>query len=360
MTSYVTLCTTKSGVVRTSNTAAETLPGVGSIGAATTRVSSRKSGSTVSTTTTAKTATTSLLGGLVQADAITSTAKVSHSSKGYTRTGSSVFTNLTINGLPVSAKPAKNTTITIPGIATVLLNSQGSSTSSGSHALRVTALRVNLLDGSPLLLPAGRVVVATAAANLHSPTHRRPYGSAYGTKVDLLGVVKSGATAAVYLPCGGSSGVLRKNNVASASLGTALRVGAVKSAAKSTDSAKATVATTNNQVAGVRLLDDKITIDAVTTRASTTRKGSKVTSRSSAGTRVVGLKILGVSRSVSTKENTKISIAGIGTLYLHRAVRTSTGLHVYGVQLTLSTNQSGLLAGSTITVGSAQAGVAAR
>lgn len=358
-TSYVPLCTTYSGKVGTNNTAALDLPQLGHIGAVTTRVSSNKTRTGVYSATTTKTAATSLLGGLVKASAITTSANVSHNSTGYHTSGSSVLVDLRIAGVPVAVRPGRNTVVPIPGVATVTLNGQSGSSSGGYRSQNVTALRIDLLNGNPLGLPAGVVVVGHSNANLHSPTHRRPYGSAYGTKVDVAGVLKSGATASVVLPCGGSS-TTRTNNVVSGSLGSALHVRAVRSTAKSSDSSKQTVAATTNKVAGIDLLGGTVHIDAVEAKATTTRKGSKITSRSSAGTKVVGLTINGVKRSVSTKENTRISILGVGTLYLHRAVRTSTSVQVYAVQLKLLTAQSGLESGAVITVGSAKAGVSAR
>lgn len=358
-TSYVPLCTTVTGKVGTNNTAALDLDQVGHIGAVTSRVSSNKTRTGVYSSTTTKTAGASLLDGLVQASTITTTAKVSHNSSGYHKTGSSVLVGLRVAGIPVSAKPGKNTVIPVPGVATVRLNTQSTYSGGGYQSLNVTALRIDLLNGNPLGLPAGVVVVGYSNANLHSPTHRLPYGSAYGTKVDVGGVLKSGATASVVLPCGGSS-TTKTNNVASAALGSALHVSAVRSTAKSTDSSTKTVAATTNKVAGIDLLGGVVHIDAVEAKATTTRTGSKISSRSSAGTSVVGLSINGVSRKVSTRENTHIDIAGVGTLYLHRAIRTSTGVQVYAVQLRLGSAQAGLGAGAVLTVGAARAGVLAR
>lgn len=357
-TSYVTLCTTRTGKTGTNRTAAVTLPGVGVVGAATTTVSSRKSTHSVYSSTTTRTAGTSLLSGLIQASVLTSTARVTRTSKGYATTGSTVVTGLRVAGVPVSTRPRANSTITLPGIATVRLNSQSGTTSGGVHSKNVVAMRVTLLEGNPLDLPVGTIVVGSANANLHTPTHRRPYGSAYGSYVNLAGVVKSGQTASVVLPCGGTSKT-RTNTVASVHLGSALDVGAVHSSGVSSDTRKRTVARTTTRVAGANLLGDVVHVDAVTAKATTTRTGSTLT-RSSAGTSIVGLRINGVRRSVSSAENQQIGIAGVGTLYLRRAVRSGTSLQVYAVQLKLNTAVSGLDAGTTLTLGSAKAGVSAR
>ncbi|WP_375425894.1 choice-of-anchor P family protein [uncultured Friedmanniella sp.] len=357
-TSSVGLCTTTAPKSASNNTAKIVLPGVGRIGAATTKVTTSKSSGQLTTSTTT-TGSTSLVGDLVQASAITSTAKVKYSSAGYTRAASTVFTNLRVAGTSVTARPGVDTIISIPDVATVRINGQSTSTTNGAHSITVTGLRITLLAGNRLGLPTGDIVVGVATSDLRDPVHRLASGAAYGTLVNVAGVVKSGATAAVGQPCAGSNGVTLTNSVDSTTLGSALHVGAVRSATKSTDTSAKTLSVATNTVAGIDLLDGVVTIDAVEAKAATTAKGTSTPSSSSSGTKVVGLKVNGVSRTVSTAENTSINIAGVGTLYLHRALRTSTGIQVYAVQLKLSTASQGLGVGTVITVGSAKTGVAA-
>lgn len=358
-TSYTTLCTTRTGEVARNNTAAVDRPGVAHIGAATTTVSSVKGTSSVSSVSTSRTGATSLLGGLVRASALTSSAKVTRTSTStYHRTGSAVFTGLRVAGVAVKAKPGANDTITIPHIATVRLNGQYAATTAGSHTLTVTALRVTLLKGNPLDLPVGTIVVGVAAADLHAPTHRLPAGIAFGTRVDAGGVVTSGATAAVGLPCGGSS-TARTNHVGAVDVPAAVHAGAVTTSVKSSDSATKTVSATSATIAGVRLLGGVVTVDAVTVAATTTRTSSAVT-RSSAGTSIVGLNINGVPQTVGSAENSTVHIAGVGTLVLHGTVRTSSGLQVYGLQLNLDTAVGGLTRGTILTVAAARSSVASR
>jgi hypothetical protein len=194
---------------------------------------------------------------------------------------------------------------------------------------------------------------------MHTPTHHRPYGSAFGTELDAAGLVGSGRTAAVYLPCGGTSGKTRTNAVASVDVPGVLSAGAVRSTGKSTDSSSATVAATTASLAEVELLGGVVELGAVDVAATATRKGRSV-ALSSAGTKVAGLKINGRTVSASTRENTRITIAGVGTLHLRRVVKTSVSTTVYGAQLVLDTPQLGLKKGTTLTVGSAKAGVSYR
>ena len=132
--------------------------------------------------------------------------------------------------------------------------------------------------------------------------------------------------------------------------------GVASTTAKSTDSATATNATTSATIADVNLLGGVVTADAVTAKASTTRKGTSLY-RSSAGTSIANLEINGNPVTITIKPNTRINIAGVGTLYLRRSIWNSTGFEVYALQLVLSTAQGGLPAGAVVTAGYAQSGV---
>jgi len=360
-TSYVPMCTSKSDYTRAANAAGLNLPGIASVGAVQTRVRSSRTSTGISSTSTTSTGATSLLGSVVSAKAITTTARSHKSTKGvYSVSGSSVFVGLRVGGRSVTATPSKNTDITVPGIATVRLNAQSTSTKYGAHRQNVTALKVTLLSGNKLGLPVGTIVVGSASATLAPPVHHRAYGYGYGSRLTVGkgSTLSSGATSAVHIPCGGSNGVTLSNNTAAVNLASALRAGATKTTAKSTDTATSTVASTSATTAGANLLGGVVTMDAVTAKASTTRKGSALT-RSTTGTSVVGLKVNGRSVRVSTAENTKVDILGVGTLTLRKAVRSTNGVTVYAAQLVLGSARGGLAAGTVLNVGVAQAGVVA-
>jgi hypothetical protein len=314
-------------VTRSNHTAATTLPGLGSIGAQTTTVQSKKSGSTESSITTASTAGTNLLNGLIQATSIVSRATVSHNSTGYHRIGTTSFVGLKVLGIPRSNNPAKNTTIQLPGIGKVVLNEQSTSASFGHYTMAVNGLHLTVNAVNTAGLPAGQLIISRPLSSLHSP-------------------------------CGGSNGVTRTNGISSTnSQAGAVTTGAAASTAKSTDTATATTATTTSGITGgINLLAGIVTADAATAKATTTRKGTTVT-RSSSGTTIANLKIKGTPVTIPSGANRTVNIAGVGTLYLHRVINESSGLHVYALQLVLSSAQGALPSGAVLTVGSAQSGV---
>jgi hypothetical protein len=200
----------------------------------------------------------------------------------------------------------------------------------------------------------GYIVIANATASIKNVT-QLAYGSAYGSQVDLAGVIKSGATAAVTIPCGGTNGEKIYNNLASLTLPQdAVDIGEARTSAYSSTDDKTAI--TKAIVEDINLLDGVVTVDAVTTKATAVRSGSTVKT-SSYGSSIAGLKINGKGVTFSTKENQKINIAGVGTLYLRKAERTSVSIRVTAVQLVLSTDKLGLKKGTVINVASAKAGV---
>lgn len=364
-TALVPMCTTHPGYARSVHTAAVNLPDTGAtlihIGAVTTNVHSSTSGGTVkshSDTSTAGADITGLLGATV----ITSSATETRTGSTYTPTGRVTFAGLTVAGLslPTNFSPTQDQKFTLAGVGTLLFNHRSLSTSFGAHKLTVTALRIDLTVGNLLGLPTGTIVIGNSSAALHTPTHHLPYGSASGTLLQVGSTVRSGPTAPVYLPCGGTSGATHYNTTSSINVPGALQIGAVHTYARSTDSATATAAYTRSTIASAILLGGIVPLSAITTEARAIRKPHGPMFFSSAGTTIGKLKINGHYQSGAVPSNTKVTIPGVGTLYLHRVLRSSTGVHVIALELVLSQAVSGQKKGTVLIVGSARAGVYSR
>lgn len=352
-------CTTASNVFRENNTAKVTLAKLGTIGAQETRTESVKKGTTQSSITTSTTAATSLLDGLVSFTALKAKATVTLSSSGYSQQGEATFVGLKVGPVTVPDQtPAPNSEIPVAGFGKLILNQQGTLNKFGLHSQGVNGLRLIVSNpANPSGLPVGELVLSYSLASLHSPAFRRAYGVAYATKIQVGEVAQSGASAAVNLPCGGSSGVTRTNNLAVVNLTGVLTTGAGETTARSTDSTTATTATTTAQVAAVNVLDGTVTADAIKAVSSTTKKGSTY-SRSSSGTSIANLKING-GPVLNLGPNSSRTIDGVGTLYVRKSTWSSTGLEVIALQLVLSADQGpGLSKGTVITIGFAQSGVA--
>ncbi|MGH3155845.1 MAG: choice-of-anchor P family protein, partial [Streptosporangiaceae bacterium] len=109
-------------------------------------------------------------------------------------------------------------------------------------------------------------------------------------------------------------------------------------------------------VQGLNLLSGEVAATAIKADVSAAGNPPKLGDHSS----FVGLSVAG-HPAIGDKvpANTKLSLAGIGTLWLHRVLRTSRGITVIMVQLdvTVTGNPFGLKAGTIVNVGYARIGV---
>ncbi|MFC6091728.1 choice-of-anchor P family protein [Saccharothrix lopnurensis] len=139
------------------------LPGIGSLGVVDTEARGVVDGDGERTATAhARTAGVSLLGGLVTADEIRARAAADEDATGAVTTAGGVeLVNLRVNGVPV-VNPAVDLTITIPLVATVVVNEQRSL--AGGAGIAVNALRVRLLTGTELVISHARVTLTRPGA----------------------------------------------------------------------------------------------------------------------------------------------------------------------------------------------------
>jgi hypothetical protein len=354
-TAALPMCTRSIGYTRTNRTAALALPRLGTVGAVTSRVGSSHRGDTRTSSVSTHTARTSLLAGIIRADAISTSAQVSGHGSAYTNTGRTTFVHLHIAGRAIAATAPVNKKLAIPALGTVTLNAQYSAARAGVHYLIVNALVLRVNPTNTAGLPAGTVVIGHSAASLHAPVHRRAYGSAFASTVQVAGHISSGRTAAVYLPCGGSSGATVRNPTAAVHVAGLIATGAATSTAHSSDYSSTTSAATQSRITHINLLNGRIKVNALTTRAQATRS-TKHLSLSSAGTTLTGLVVNGAAQP-ALRPHTSRTVAGLGVLSLGHTVTSRTGLQVYGLRLTLTHSVGATRAGTTITIGGASAGV---
>lgn len=354
-TAFTPLCTTHAGAKHVNKTAKVDLGPAGYIGAATSQVQSAHSGAKSSSIATTHTAYTSLLTGMIKVRAITSGATVTHYASSYGTKGSSNFVGLTVAGKSFPAAVPANSSYSLPGLGTLILNGQHAYDKGGTRTMITTALNLTLGSSNSAGLPAGHIVIGRSTASLRL-TNRVPSGNAYATQISVASVAGSGRTAAVYVPCGGTGNVKNSNDVAKVTIPNGVaNIGVTKSTVNTTDSAAKTVSHSQNRVAGVSLLNGMIKVHALTTQANAAFFDGKRTV-SAAGTKLLGLVVQGKAMS-APKMGQHMSIPGLGTLSFGYARKTKTGIVVYGLRLVLGSAQSGVPAGAVITVGEAGAGV---
>jgi uncharacterized repeat protein (TIGR01451 family) len=132
------------------------LPALGSLGVITTSASGTVSPAGLrSESAQATTATVRLLGGLVSADAVSAVATANEDGAGNVTTGGSVgLVNLRVAGVPV-ANPPVNTSITIPLVASVVINERVVT----PNGVQVNALHITLLSGLQVVVSHAQVAL---------------------------------------------------------------------------------------------------------------------------------------------------------------------------------------------------------
>lgn len=351
------LCTESTGVSDMNSAAAVSIAGVATTGVIDTSVSSSVVGSGSASTAVSTVNGLSLLGGLVSADAVTSASSSIMSGSGYsTSSTGTIFTNAKVLGLPILLNVAPNTKIVLPGVGYVLLNEQISKVTSTSAKLTVNAVHIHITLGGILGLPVGSQIVVASAESSTRASVALLSGFAYGTDVRLAGILDAGRTADVTLACTGDTSE-ETNNVAGVDLPGVLNTGAVHTTAVGTVGTSSTNGETTASVAGLNLLSGLVAATTITADASASTNGSGVT-LSDNGSIFVGLAVSGHPEIVNPSANTHVSIAGLGTLWLHRVIQTSTSIEVRMVELVVDAdNTLGLPIGADVRISVAKVGL---
>jgi hypothetical protein len=334
-------------------TAHANLSKLGQVRAVRTRTrSSLTSTGAVQTVTHAKTGGVSLLGGAIQLKALTATA-AAVGRAGSALTGHSRFMGLRIGGRLFSNNPKPNTTLRIGGLASLTVNAQQITNVDGVRRIKVDALKLTLLHGSHRGRLGTTVIVGQASAAVHQITGSLLRGAASGSQVTVGNLVTSAPTFRSVLPCGNANGNVRFHRGASINLSKLLRTGAVRTRATGrhgltpSSSTKATIARVN-------LLNGLVKVRAIKAQANATKVLGHV-KLSNLGSHFVGLKIHGKPMNDDISPNTKISLLGIGTLWLDRVIKSRRGVQVHMIELVLGHAINGLRKGTVIDVANARA-----
>jgi hypothetical protein len=200
------------------------------------------------------------------------------------------------------------------------------------------------------------VIVGAAASGLDGAVVGRLGGTAYATNLKV-GPATSGSSAPASVPCRGTDGKILTDSTAAVSIPNIGTIGAVRDSARGTDNSTSALAETVSNVAGTNLLSSVISATAIRAEAHTTL-ANNVHKYSDAGSQFVGLHVSGLPAiNDSVKPNTTVVIPGIGTLYLHRVIRSGNAIEVRMIELVLSSARGGLPIGADIKVGVASANI---
>lgn len=351
-------CTSMTGVTHTNTAASVSVPEL-STGTIDTSVASEATSTGIATTSSSTIQNVNALSGLVTATAVQSVSTTSRNSRTGTFSTSAAgteFVGLTVAGVPISGTPAPDTKLTLPGVGYVELNQQTSHVSATKASLRVIGLHIVVTLSTPLAPIGTQIEVGFADSGLGGPVAGLLDGLAYGANANVGSVIIAGKLFPEFLSCLGTSGATKTNTGAALNIPGVLTSGTVADTVEGTASRRSASVTVTSTIQGLNLLSGVVTATVIEANVTATGNPPSYTDNS----HFLGLSVAGFpSIGDNVPPNTKLTLAGIGTLWLHRRFEFSHEIKVIMVQLivTVPGNPAGLAPGTTVNVGYAQASV---
>jgi len=354
-TSFVTLgdCSTKVGAHVTNTAGSVNVPPLFTTGAintsATTSTNMSQSSSHVQQL--------DSLSGLITADNIVAASSTSDSNGTLqvSAAGSS-FTNLVVAGQKIQGTPDPNTKVDLPGLGYVILNEERSTIKSPMAKLVVNMIHVFVTETNAFKIPKGaQIIIADATSKIEIAENAALDGFAYGTKAKLTHTILSGPSALEIMPCLGTDGEVRQNTTAGVNVPKILKTGTVKDTVQGTISSGSTTGETTSTVNGSSLVSALLTAKVIKADSNAATTDSDKFTFNDTGSKFVGLKVSGHPEiNDNVAPNTKVRIAGLGTLWLHRVIKTDNYIEVRMVELVVSeTNKYGIKVGTDVRVATA-------
>lgn len=334
-----------------------------SSGAVTDTVTSTHTTTTAAVHANATVQSANILSGLITADNVTADAFSHATATAATSHGGATFVNLVVLGVPITANPAPNTTIALPGLGSMVLNEQTGPINGVNHThISVNAIDINVTLSNNLGLPIGTHIIIAHATSSFDRTSVLAFvtAKAYG----VLGVakvgsafVKSGPAALATIGCTGGNKTVSVTSVTLAGVGS---TGTITDKAFGKITSAGPNANSSSNVQNVQLLNGTVTAGAVTTTAQAAFSSGK--GSASATTTLLNATVLGVSLSAHPAPNTRITIPGLGYVVVNEQKSTITSKHAtasvdaFDIVVTMS-NSFGLPIGTHIIVAHANASV---
>jgi hypothetical protein len=351
------LCSTSSTASSSQQVPSQTVPSIATFATATSDVHGTGTGVT-STSTISK---LSLLGGMVTASSITTSASISYAAPNFVRSYSASVDGLSVNGPSGTTTGGEQTFVLGEGIYINIYNKSGTLSQNdppqpgklAQHSSNAIAIVLNVGANNTGGYPAGTYFFGHVGATLHDPITYLPWGTGGGSSVQVGGVSTHPLKNRASIYCGGNDGLHTSASSSDAVPGVVTAGPAVSTAYSAPLGLSAA---TTHDVTDVSILGGLISASRVTAKASAARSPGHFTS-SIDGTAITGLTIKGTPYTKAIVPNTTIPILGVGTLYVERVITYRTGVRVYALQLVLAHDYLSVKAGTTIGVGTASAGV---
>ncbi len=318
-TAFVTIgCTNKTPITKSNDSLAVDIPGIGHVGAVTTKATTRGNDTdkvwTVKTN--ANVADASLLPGLIELGAVTSQARAYKDTDGFHADTKFSIASLTIGGVTIVVDPAGNQVIDLPGIGSLTLGESTVKEGAHSSSASVTAVVLRLDDGTV-------VRIAHAQANVDKTAGGAVFtGGAYGSTVRVAGTITSGKTAYQPIPCAGTHGKNRVNQVLGVDLGGLGTADTVTSTVNAQQT-PLPEAHAKNEIDKVTLLSG-VTLKGIVAAVNVYEDANGDVTYDTNGTALGSIKI-GIVTIQVPPPGGSVVLPGIGTLYFYEVKELAGG-----------------------------------
>ncbi|MDP9443372.1 MAG: hypothetical protein M3P83_03055 [Actinomycetota bacterium] len=345
------------------NTAAVTFPAEGGevfVGATTTNAFTDKNDATVSSNALNDVARVIIGDKSQQAleiEGIKTRVRAFHDRSGYHRSAVVRVADVTryVNGVPTDVLTVPSNTdldgeqVEVPGVATVTFGIKSGSATSRSARAQALALRIDFAVTDTVLRvgQASARIDGGAVAGIMG-------GSVWGSRLTGLdGVANSGRTALQVLPCVGTNGKFRVNQVAEVSIPDTVRLDTVTSKVKGDQDRSAASAKGVSTITRAGFGSRDLVITGIEAVGEVVRRSDGSYVRSSRGTTLGSIVFQGEKRRIPQPGET-LTIPGVARITPSLVDRTSVGIRVIAVRVELL---QGSEVQSTLDLGNVKLGI---
>lgn len=332
-------CTQRTNFRGENSIASVNIPGVAEIGAVSTFTRTGNAAGVETSIGGAQIAGASVLGGAIEVGAITSDARAHrHPAGNYTGSVTTTVASLSVLGQEIEITGGPQT-IQVDGLATVILNSTRVRAQTTGVTSAGTAVTIRVLEtGAEVRL--GEVRAAIDGSGIDSFFT----GQTYGSRLSLGGVVQSGPTALLNVPCLGTTGVPVTAQLAGIDLGVVGSISGIESTVSTSHSPRYEIQSSNT-IAGVSLLAGLASIDGISSSVEVWRNPDGSLGYET-DAEIASITVAGLPISVPIEPGSVVGLPGVGTLTFHKIEEINGG---NGVAVTAATLE--LLGGQVLELG---------
>lgn len=273
-------CTNRAGVERENHEAEATVPGLGVVSGVKTRVWTTEEDGVVASNSVHRVASI-LIGegsdqGTVDIRAVRSFSRAYHDDQGFhaayeVEIGQIVYTPVD-GGPEVLLPPAPGETLELPGLATIKLGSHSRHHGADGARAYATALKIHVTESDTLARVAH--TSAKIGGGVKSALFR---GSSNATRVEALdGNLTSGPTPHLPMPCQGTDGRVKTNNLAEVNLGDQIVVSGANTSEMADQTGRKASGWEKSSIAEFDLGGGQLVISGVVGMVNVAREGSTI------------------------------------------------------------------------------------